>query len=457
MEPWEPTQFALLIQNKGAGEAIDLRIETSDPTIVDNACNLPVQFFKLKCTVDGIDKDMNFNNINLGRIAPGQNIMARWWFYSNVMAHVANYEAHMTKHSNYGIEFDLITLDGVRELTHSVGGTLQNNAMASRRAPGKLTEDEKQTGIMLLNLIADEDNLPDHVMDMEGNETDDLEIVSGNATISAGANSGEYILTVTASRAGWVYGVTHDPTNCTMQLVKAVRQSDGADVTTNIWQTDRTVTANYSTIVDNRLHWADNMDTTESYTLYYEPKPAAAPAVKSIEPVVAEGSEPAKATRVIVTMADGVDTQTIDTDDVVVTVGERTYNTTVEVLSPTTFAVDWSQDRLYEGLLTVTVFTSGMKNQEGTSGTTNKSIKWIAEVDYLKGDANYDNVVDVADAVAIVNHVVGKKNAEFIMKAADANGDGDVDIADAVHIVNLIVGKISALARRFDYSLPEPQ
>jgi hypothetical protein len=98
-----------------------------------------------------------------------------------------------------------------------------------------------------------------------------------------------------------------------------------------------------------------------------------------------------------------------------------------------------------------------MKNQEGTAGTTNKSIKWIAEVDYLKGDANYDKAVDVADAVAIVNHVVGKKNTEFIMKAADANGDGDVDIADAVHIVNFVVGKISALARRFDYSLPEPQ
>lgn len=457
VEPWEPTQFALLIQNKGAGEAIDLKIETSDPTIVDNACNLPVQFYKLKCTVDGIDKDMDFNNLNLGRIAPGQNIMARWWFYSNVMAHVANYEAYMTKHSNYGIEFDLITLDGVRELTHSVSGTLQKKTMAPRRASGTLTEDEKQTSIMLLNLIADEDNLPDHVMDLEGNETDDLEIVSDNATVSAGANSGEYILTVNASREGWVYGVIHDPTNCTMQLVRAVRQSDGADVTTNIWQTDRTVTANYSTIVDNRLHWADNMATTERYTLYYEPKPAAAPVVKSIEPVVAEGSEAVKATRVIVTMAEGIDMQTIDADDVVVTVGDRTYDATVEVLSPTTFAVDWSHGRLYEGLLTVTVFTSGMKNQEGTAGTTNKSIKWIAEVDYLKGDANYDKAVDVADAVAIVNHVVGKKNTEFIMKAADANGDGDVDIADAVHIVNFVVGKISALARRFDYSLPEPQ
>jgi hypothetical protein len=31
--------------------------------------------------------------------------------------------------------------------------------------------------------------------------------------------------------------------------------------------------------------------------------------------------------------------------------------------------------------------------------------------------------------------------------SADANGDNDVDIADAVHIVNYVVGKISALSR----------
>ena len=58
------------------------------------------------------------------------------------------------------------------------------------------------------------------------------------------------------------------------------------------------------------------------------------------------------------------------------------------------------------------------------------------------GDANGDGSVDIADAVAIVNYVVGKPNTSFNLTAADANGDNDVDIADAVHIVNLVVGKI---------------
>lgn len=66
---------------------------------------------------------------------------------------------------------------------------------------------------------------------------------------------------------------------------------------------------------------------------------------------------------------------------------------------------------------------------------------------YKKGDANNDGDVDIADAVCIVNHVVGLPTPSFVKQAADANGDGDVDIADAVRIVNLVVGKINALSR----------
>ena len=65
----------------------------------------------------------------------------------------------------------------------------------------------------------------------------------------------------------------------------------------------------------------------------------------------------------------------------------------------------------------------------------------------LKGDANADGEIDIADAVCIVNHVVGKYTPSFDPEAADANGDGEVDIADAVRIVNLVVGKISTLSR----------
>lgn len=96
-----------------------------------------------------------------------------------------------------------------------------------------------------------------------------------------------------------------------------------------------------------------------------------------------------------------------------------------------------------------------------TSGSAKVSMPETISIltieDYMQGDVNGDGDVDIADAVCIVNHVVGKPTPSFNAHAADVNGDGDVDIADAVRIVNLVVGKISALAREFQFSLPEPQ
>ena len=68
--------------------------------------------------------------------------------------------------------------------------------------------------------------------------------------------------------------------------------------------------------------------------------------------------------------------------------------------------------------------------------------------DIKKGDVNDDGAVDIADAVCIVNHIVGKANSTFVEAAADVNGDGVVDIADAVKIVNLVVGKVETLSRK---------
>jgi len=53
--------------------------------------------------------------------------------------------------------------------------------------------------------------------------------------------------------------------------------------------------------------------------------------------------------------------------------------------------------------------------------------------------------------------VVDKDTPSYVAAAADANSDGVVDIADAVRIVNLVVGKIDALSRQFNFSTPDPQ
>ena len=109
------------------------------------------------------------------------------------------------------------------------------------------------------------------------------------------------------------------------------------------------------------------------------------------------------------------------------------------------------------GLITaVSAGTAKVTVKEIYSGITRAVNIEVLPV-FTKGDANGDGTVDIADAVCIVNHVVGKDTPSYVAAAADANSDGVVDIADAVRIVNLVVGKIDALAPRFEFNLPEPQ
>jgi hypothetical protein len=98
---------------------------------------------------------------------------------------------------------------------------------------------------------------------------------------------------------------------------------------------------------------------------------------------------------------------------------------------------------------------SGSKEAYESEGYAN-CFKEIIEMS-TKGDVNGDGDVDIADAVCIVNHIVGKTNTKFVVEAADVNNDKVVDIADAVRIVNLVVGKITELAPKLETTSPMPE
>lgn len=65
----------------------------------------------------------------------------------------------------------------------------------------------------------------------------------------------------------------------------------------------------------------------------------------------------------------------------------------------------------------------------------------------VSGDANGDFSVNVLDVVSIVNHILGKAPAPFILEAADVNTDGAVNVLDLVATVNISLG-VSKSARR---------
>ena len=65
----------------------------------------------------------------------------------------------------------------------------------------------------------------------------------------------------------------------------------------------------------------------------------------------------------------------------------------------------------------------------------------------VKGDANADGKVDVADGVSIVNYILGNPADGFNIEAANVDGDQDeggnpiITISDAVGVVNIILNK----------------
>lgn len=59
--------------------------------------------------------------------------------------------------------------------------------------------------------------------------------------------------------------------------------------------------------------------------------------------------------------------------------------------------------------------------------------------DYMLGDVNNDGIINVTDAIGIVNHVLKNTPAVFIEGAADVNQDGIVNVTDAIAVINMIL------------------
>ena len=61
--------------------------------------------------------------------------------------------------------------------------------------------------------------------------------------------------------------------------------------------------------------------------------------------------------------------------------------------------------------------------------------------DYLMGDINADEAINVLDVVQLVNIVLGVIDPSgYQMIVSDMNLDGDINILDVVQLVNIVLG-----------------
>ncbi|MEE9443014.1 MAG: Ig-like domain-containing protein, partial [candidate division Zixibacteria bacterium] len=79
---------------------------------------------------------------------------------------------------------------------------------------------------------------------------------------------------------------------------------------------------------------------------------------------------------------------------------------------------------------------------EDPAGLTDTLFKWTRVATFLRGDANNDATVNIADAIFIVNFVFKQGDPPIVMEAADVNNDGidgpRVNVGDALYLVNFI-------------------
>ena len=143
-------------------------------------------------------------------------------------------------------------------------------------------------------------------------------------------------------------------------------------------------------------------------------------------------------------------------------------NTTLSVpagVNPT--SKPWSLFAIKEGSLTETCATPTISYENGmvTFACATPGVTFVSDVKIDDSGERTSNSVKLTRTyiVSVYARKDGYKRSQTATKTilwrenGDANGDGEVDIADAVHVVNYIVGKIHALSRQQDEDILEPQ
>lgn len=372
IEPMKPSEFALIVNNKGYGDAENMKLTTRQPEIIDNQKGLAISFELISTQLNGQEKTMSLGGSmtsDFGNIPAQSQAYAQWWLQSSLLGHFIEYDikaTHLTSHDNP----DLSLLDTVtiHELIH--GFTVESTG-------------EKPLRGFLVNDIKDREDLPDGIYFTNATHADAY--IASSANIVKNSDT-EYTLTVNASSTGWNYVSISDPTNGKQALVKIV-SSDGKEINLdNIWQTDRTLRDGKDPLYENRLHFIGNISgNSEVFNLTFEPKPEVELEVESYSGVPEEGHVlKEQLTSITVKFNKPIQSESFTNEDITVTcqgVAQDVSVISVEQLNDTEYKMLLSDATLFDGYYVLTVQTAGITDNEGFNGSQGKQASWIQFVD----------------------------------------------------------------------------
>ena len=369
VEPMEPSEFTLIINNKGNGDATNVKMVTNQPEIIDNQKGLLIDFEFLSSQLNGQEKTLALGQAiptDFGTIPAHTQAYAQWWLQSTLLGHFVKYDIEATHVTSYGNEnlslLDQVTIhELIRGFTPSVvTGTAQRG--------------------FLVNDVPDADDQPDIIYFTDATQDKVYELAS--AAIDKVSDT-EYHLTLVPTQAGWSYGNLMDPTVGRQKLMRVVRQSDGAEINLdNLWQTNRTLRDGRDPIKENRLHFVTNMPISgETFILTFAPKPDVELAVKEFVGVPKEGTvatEPVK--QLTVRFNKAIDASTFTTDDMTLACqGKQLDASKISITkqTDTDFLLGVETITGADGYYVLTVQTAGITDVEGFNGAVGKQATWI--------------------------------------------------------------------------------
>lgn len=369
VEPMIPAEFSLLINNKGNGDATNVKMVTNQPEIVDNEKGLLIDFEILSSQLNGGEKTLALGQsvaTDFGTIPAGKTSYAQWWFTSTLLGHFTEYDVKATHLTSYGNP-DLSLLDtvAVHELIHTL------TIPKAETMRGFLVNDEK-----------DSKDLPDKLYLTDGTVK---AVAQASATLTDDG-SNHFTLMVESTAAGWNYGNLIDPTNGHKVLKSVTRNSDGTAISlNNFWQTDRTLRDGKDPLYEYRLHFADEMAATgETYTLTFEDKPMTILDVESFVGASEEDGIIAKPIeKVTVYFNKNVASSTFNAEDIQLTcAGEKVDVSQMEItkLDEKSFELNLMGFTNADGYYVLTVQTTGIKDTEGFSGEYGRKTSWTQMV-----------------------------------------------------------------------------
>lgn len=373
IEPCRPAEFALVVNNKGYGDATNVKMVTNQPEIVENEKGLLIDFELLSSQLNGKDNTLALGGsiaTDFGTIPARSTTYAQWWLQSSLLGHFTDYDVKATHVTSYGNE-DLSLLDNVtiHELTH--GFTVDGNA-------------EPVTRGFLVNDIIDAEDMPDMVYFTDGRQEE--HVAEASQTTMQRRNDTEYIVTVMPSDNGWNYGSAKDLTNGRQNLVSVVRQSDGAQMPVdNFWLTDRTLRDGKDPINENRLHLVVDVTGAETYLLTFEPRPETDLEVESFTGVPENGTVMTSQLKSVgVKFNKAIDAKTFTVDDITLNCqGQKVdiSEAAITKVGDSEFIIGLDKVTLGNGYYVLTVQTAGITDTEGFNGKTGKDASWIQFVD----------------------------------------------------------------------------